>query len=205
MERRKDAWLGAGDAFGSGGRLQTCILVDGPGIRFAIDFGTPSLIGLRRQGIEPNTLDVIVIAHLHGDHCGGVPFLLLESMLGSKRKTPLTIVGPTGSKVHLRAMRDVLFPGSDAMQPKFALEHMDSSRPCHHRRQEDVQIGREFGFCERPSKGFQPRGPSSSVAQPPLPKTPGFLTRETFLGSDRPCPVAPKAPPARSEGGRRGF
>jgi hypothetical protein len=37
-------FVGSGDSFGSGGRFQTCILVDGPQSRFAIDFGTSSLI-----------------------------------------------------------------------------------------------------------------------------------------------------------------
>ena len=30
-------FVGSGDSFGSGGRFQTCIVVDGPGVRFAID------------------------------------------------------------------------------------------------------------------------------------------------------------------------
>jgi ribonuclease BN (tRNA processing enzyme) len=66
-------FVGTGDAFGSGCRFQTCILIDGPGIRFAVDFGTTSLVALRQQGIEPNGIDVILLTHLHGDHCGGVP------------------------------------------------------------------------------------------------------------------------------------
>ncbi|PYM52696.1 MAG: MBL fold metallo-hydrolase, partial [Candidatus Rokuibacteriota bacterium] len=37
-------FVGSGDSFGSGGRFQTCILVDGGGMRFTIDFGTSSLI-----------------------------------------------------------------------------------------------------------------------------------------------------------------
>jgi hypothetical protein len=31
-------FIGSGDAFGSGGRLQTCILIDGPEIRFMMDW-----------------------------------------------------------------------------------------------------------------------------------------------------------------------
>jgi ribonuclease BN (tRNA processing enzyme) len=74
-------FVGSGDAFGSGGRFQTCILVDAPGIRFAIDFGASSLIALAQQGIEHNSIDVILLTHLHGDHCGGVPFLLVDADL----------------------------------------------------------------------------------------------------------------------------
>ncbi len=39
-------FVGSGDAFGSGGRLQTCIMGDAPGVRIAINFGCSSLIAL---------------------------------------------------------------------------------------------------------------------------------------------------------------
>lgn len=41
-------FVGSGDAFGSGGRLQTCILVRDGDWRCLIDCGTSSLIGLKR-------------------------------------------------------------------------------------------------------------------------------------------------------------
>jgi ribonuclease BN (tRNA processing enzyme) len=72
MPSLKVTFIGTGDAFGSGGRLQTCILIDGLGIRFAIDFGATSLVGLRRQNVDPNSIDAILLTHLHGDHCGGI-------------------------------------------------------------------------------------------------------------------------------------
>lgn len=115
-------FIGSGDAFGSGGRLQTCILVDAPEIRFAIDFGTTSLVGLRQQGIDPNTIDAILLTHLHGDHCGGIPFFLLDAMLGAKRTSPLAILGPISTEAHLQQVQEALFPGSSIMKPKFRLE-----------------------------------------------------------------------------------
>ncbi len=120
-------FVGTGDAFGSGGRLQTCIVVEGSSTKFAIDFGTSSMIGLRRQSVDPNSIDTIVLTHLHGDHCGGIPFLLLDAMLGSKRKNPLTIVGPRDSQAHLEQMQEVLFPGSGVMAPDFDLIYREVS------------------------------------------------------------------------------
>lgn len=118
-------FIGSGDAFGSGGRLQTCILLDGPGTRIAIDFGTTSLVGLRREGIDPNSIDAILLTHLHGDHCGGVPFLLLDAMLGAKRTTPLTIFGPEDTEAHLLDVQSALFPGSSVMTPSFPLQYVE--------------------------------------------------------------------------------
>lgn len=124
-------FVGSGDSFGSGGRFQTCILVDAPGIRFTIDFGASSLIALAQQSIEHNSIDTLLVTHLHGDHCGGVPFLLIDAMLGARRTRPLTIAGPKELRARMRAMLDVLFPGSDVMAPRFPLEYveMEPGRP----------------------------------------------------------------------------
>ena len=118
-------FAGSGDSFGSGGRFQTCIVVDGPGVRFAIDFGASSLIALAQQGIHPNSLDAILLTHLHGDHCGGVPFLLIDAMLASRRGRPLIVAGPAGTIAHLAALRELLFPGSAVMVPKFPLDYRE--------------------------------------------------------------------------------
>src|SRR2546421_287601 len=124
-------FVGSGDSFGSGGRFQTCIVVDGPHSRFALDFGTSSLIALAQQGIEHNSLDAILLTHLHGDHCGGVPFLLIDAMLAAKRTRPLTIAGPRDLRRRMDAIREALFPGSHVMTPTFPLTwlEMEPGRP----------------------------------------------------------------------------
>src|SRR5262245_49322732 len=118
-------FVGSGDSFGSGGRFQTCILVDGPRSRFAIDFGTSSLIALAQQGIEHNSIDAILLTHLHGDHCGGVPFLLMDAMLSAKRSRPLTIAGPRDLQRRMAEIQEALFPGSHVMTPRFPLSWIE--------------------------------------------------------------------------------
>jgi len=126
-------FVGSGDSFGSGGRFQTCILVDGPRSRFAIDFGTSSLIALQQQGIEHNSIDAILLTHLHGDHCGGVPFLLLDAMLAAKRSRPLTIAGPRDLRARMDGIREALFPGSHVMTPRFPVEWIEMEPGRAHR------------------------------------------------------------------------
>jgi ribonuclease BN (tRNA processing enzyme) len=118
-------FAGSGDSFGSGGRLQTCIVVDGPRSRFAIDFGASSLIALAQQNIEPNSLDAVLLTHLHGDHAGGVPFLLMDAMLAARRSRPLTIAGPPDLRARLDVVREALFPGSGRMVPKFPIDWIE--------------------------------------------------------------------------------
>ena len=130
-------FVGSGDAFGSGGRFQTCILVDAPGTRFLVDCGASSLVALRQQGIEPNGIDGVVLSHLHGDHCGGIPFLLLDAIFASKRARPLTIVGPIGSAPRLRVLLETMFPGSGVMRPHFPLSYVELSP----RRRQEVLAG----------------------------------------------------------------
>jgi ribonuclease BN (tRNA processing enzyme) len=118
-------FVGSGDSFGSGGRFNTCILVDAPCIRFCIDFGASSLIALERLGIPHNTIDAILLTHLHGDHCGGIPFLLVDAMLAAKRDRPLTIAGPRDASERLKAVSAAMMPGMDVMVPKFPITYLD--------------------------------------------------------------------------------
>ena len=126
-------FIGSGDSFGSGGRFQTCILVDGPASRFAIDFGASSLIALAQQRIEHNSIDAVLLTHFHGDHCGGVPFMLMDAMLAAKRTRPLTIAGPLGLKDRMDQIREALFPGSHVMAPKFPLHWHEMEPGLAHR------------------------------------------------------------------------
>lgn len=118
-------FVGSGDSFGSGGRFQTCIVVDRPGMRFAIDFGASSLIALQQQGIEHNSIDAILLTHLHGDHCAGIPFLLMDAMLAAKRTRPLLIAGPKDTQARLYEISEALFPGMHVMTPKFPLQYVE--------------------------------------------------------------------------------
>ncbi|MEX0694037.1 MAG: MBL fold metallo-hydrolase [Rhodospirillales bacterium] len=121
----KVTFVGSGDAFGAGGRFQTCIMVDAPDYRFVIDFGASSLIALQQLGIEHNTIDAIVLTHIHADHCGGIPFMLMDAMLGAKRDRPLTIAGPRDTTARLAEVAEVLFPGIHVMTPKFDLSYVE--------------------------------------------------------------------------------
>jgi ribonuclease BN (tRNA processing enzyme) len=122
MSGLRVTFLGSGDAFGSGGRLQTCFLVQGGDRAFLVDCGTSSLIAMRRYGVDPNAVDAIVLSHLHGDHFGGVPFFILDAQLISRRSRPLHIVGPPGTRRRLHELSDALFPGLSAVQQQFAIE-----------------------------------------------------------------------------------
>ena len=62
---------------------------------------------------------------MHGDHCGGVPFLLIDAMLAAKRQRPLTIAGPRDLRQRLAEIREALFPGSHVMTPSFPLEWIE--------------------------------------------------------------------------------
>lgn len=113
--------IGCGDAFGSGGRFNTCFLVHGAGYSVAIDCGASSLIALKSAGKSPDEIDAIAISHLHGNHFGGLVFLLREATLYGKRTRPLTIAGPPGIEQRLERAMEVFFPSGWVKPETFAL------------------------------------------------------------------------------------
>lgn len=116
--------LGSGDAFGSGGRFQTCFHGRCAAGRFLVDCGASSLIAMKRFGVDPSGVDIILLSHLHGDHFGGLPFFVLDAQFG-RRTRPLVVAGPPGVETRVHDTMEVLFPGSPRVQRKFAIEFVE--------------------------------------------------------------------------------
>jgi ribonuclease BN (tRNA processing enzyme) len=114
-------FAGSGDAFGSGGRYQTCIHLSGGGQVLLADCGATSLTALRAQGLDPGAVGAVAVTHLHGDHFGGLPFLILDGQF-TRRTAPLLVAGPPGTGDRLAQAMESLFPGSSGARRRFAVQ-----------------------------------------------------------------------------------
>jgi ribonuclease BN (tRNA processing enzyme) len=113
-------FLGSGDAFGSGGRFQACISLRVDGAHLLLDCGATSLAAMKRYGVDPSSVDAVVLTHLHGDHFGGIPFLVLDGQF-SRRERPLLVLGPAGTRARIEQAMEVFFPGSSSVERRFEL------------------------------------------------------------------------------------
>ena len=115
-------FAGSGDAFGSGGRLQACIhLRPAAAGSVLVDCGATSLPALRRCGLDPGGIAAVFVSHLHGDHFGGLPFLILDGQFAG-RASPLLVAGPAGTGPRLTEAMECMFPGSSRARRRFAVE-----------------------------------------------------------------------------------
>jgi ribonuclease BN (tRNA processing enzyme) len=106
MSEVRVRFLGTGSPFAPGGRMQSCIVVESDDGRIMLDCGATALVGMARAGIEPDSIDAIVLTHLHGDHFGGLPFLILQAALQPRdkaaRRGPIRIAGPPKTEDRVR-------------------------------------------------------------------------------------------------------
>jgi len=94
------------------------------GFRCLVDCGTSSLIALKRAAVDPNDVDTVLVTHLHGDHFGGIPFLILDGQF-SRRSRRLLVVGPPGLTDRVTQAMEVFFPGSSQAQRKFETDFLE--------------------------------------------------------------------------------
>jgi ribonuclease BN (tRNA processing enzyme) len=115
-------FAGSGDAFGSGGRYQACVYLRAPDLApVLLDCGATSLSALRARGLDPGEIGAVFVSHLHGDHFGGLPFLILDGQF-SRRAKPLTVAGPPGTADRLWQAMESSFPGSSGTRRRFGVE-----------------------------------------------------------------------------------
>ena len=94
---------------GSGGHLPlperflTSLAVRLEGSLYLFDAGECTQIAFRKVKLATKPLKVLAVSHLHGDHCLGIPGLL---MLRSQvpEPGPLTIIGPPGIRIFITGM-----------------------------------------------------------------------------------------------------
>lgn len=121
----KVQFAGCGDAFGSGGRFNTCIHVEDSGRSLLLDCGASSLVALKRAGIDLAVIDAILLTHFHADHFGGIPFFILDQQLNVKRTRPLLIAGPPGLRDWYARAMALAFPGERTLPFPLELREVD--------------------------------------------------------------------------------
>src|SRR6202045_4628127 len=116
---------GSGDAFGSGGRFNTCFFLETAKGTLLVDCGASALVGLKARGLDPDRIDGIILSHLHGDHFGGLPFLLLDAQFLTHRERPLVIAGPPGTRARLYQAGEGFFSLSTLNKWRFSWSVME--------------------------------------------------------------------------------
>jgi ribonuclease BN (tRNA processing enzyme) len=116
-------FVGSGDAFGSGGRFNTCLHLTTAGGTTLIDCGASSLVAMKQQGIDRAAVDTILLTHFHADHFGGIPFFILDQQLNLRRTRPLLLAGPPGLTDWYERVMTLAFPGE--RQLPFPLDLME--------------------------------------------------------------------------------
>lgn len=112
MDEFKITFLGCGDAFSSGGRANTAFYLEAGDVNILIDCGSTTLYRMKVHQLDLNKLGYIFISHLHGDHFGGLPYLLLE-LKRKERKQPLYVIGPPEIEKRTWELTEMLYPGSE--------------------------------------------------------------------------------------------
>ncbi|MBD0368735.1 MAG: MBL fold metallo-hydrolase, partial [Flavisolibacter sp.] len=107
-----------------GGLDQTCFLIRTDSVNILLDCGCSALISLNKAGISPSIIDVLVVSHFHGDHFGGVPFLIRQQHF-EKREKPLTLIGPASLDKYVISLESALFPSSTPFTPCFEIRIME--------------------------------------------------------------------------------
>jgi ribonuclease BN (tRNA processing enzyme) len=121
-------FIGSGDAFGTGGRANTCLHVTGPRTNFLLDCGASSLPALNARDIDRNAIDTILFTHFHADHFGGLPFFILDAIFVSKRTKPLTLAGPPGLRDWYERAIATAFPGERQLPFELHLHEVEIGR-----------------------------------------------------------------------------
>lgn len=124
-------FLGTGDAFNARARCHASYLIAAPAATLLLDCGASSLLAMQRDGVSIDSVDAVLLSHLHGDHFAGLPFLFLAAVYETPRQRPLTILGPPGTEARVRDLFRAMYKDLAVQPLPFAVHYreVDGSGP----------------------------------------------------------------------------
>jgi ribonuclease Z len=89
--------LGTAAAVPDPDRNHSSILVTVRGRHYLFDCGQGATHQMIRSHINPATVDIVFLSHLHFDHIADFPFFVLSSWIADRKNAPI-VIGPRGVK-----------------------------------------------------------------------------------------------------------
>ncbi|MEJ1156922.1 MBL fold metallo-hydrolase [Prosthecomicrobium sp. N25] len=118
-------FVGTGDAFGTGGRFNTCFHLTAGGTNMLVDCGASAFYALKQTGLDLNAISAILITHFHGDHFGGLPYYFLDAQFVSLRRAPLLVAGPPGVREACDRLLEASYPGFSTVPREFEVLYQE--------------------------------------------------------------------------------
>jgi ribonuclease Z len=87
---------GAGAPMPAADRSGPCVVVIAGKRNFVIDAGTGGVRTLARMGLQPGSVERVLLTHFHSDHIDGLGEMMLQRWVGGAHAAPLPVHGPAG-------------------------------------------------------------------------------------------------------------
>lgn len=114
--------VGSGTVVPEGDRGGACYWLEMGGTLALLDCGPAAVQGLARLGLPWDRVTDLVLTHFHADHVAGVPallFALKHGLLPARRRAPLDVRGPPGTRRLFERLADAL--GDFLLEPGYPL------------------------------------------------------------------------------------
>lgn len=99
-------FLGTGSANAGPDRTTTMLVIEHDGRSVLVDCGGDAIQRMQACGLDPVTLDAVILTHEHPDHLAGYP-LLVEKLWLMGRKDPIPVYGPQATLEKAKALFSV--------------------------------------------------------------------------------------------------
>ncbi len=87
---------GAGAPMPAADRSGPCVVVIAGKRMFVVDTGTGGVRTLARMGLQPGSVERVLLTHFHSDHIDGLGEMMLQRWVGAANAKPVSVHGPRG-------------------------------------------------------------------------------------------------------------